>query len=171
MTKNEIIRLFEGYPNNSSKVAKEVAEKIFNSVSVDNSPFIPLAGTGTNFVTGAIKVTPGGAVDFWNAGGTQQKVGLTYNADTLYLLGLDVNQILRITNLSAVVIEGSTVRLGQNGFNLGFFGADVPQQTVSNQATSTPTDLPTALTAINNLNTIINSLRTCLLTNGLLQVP
>ena len=173
MTLEEITRLYAGYPNNSIKVANEVAEKIFNSVTSSDLDglFIPLSGTGVNTVYGPIKVRQGGAVDFYNAAGNAAKVGFTWNGEVMYILGLEALQALRITNFSDVIIEGSAVRLGQNGANLGFFGAQVPQQTVSSQVTSTPTDLASAITSINQLNTIVNSLRTCLLTNGLLQVP
>lgn len=57
--------------------------------------------------------------------------------------------------------------IGRAGQKVGFFGtAPVIKQTVSAQAFTTPTDLPTAIIQIGFLQTVVNNLRTGLGSTG-----
>jgi hypothetical protein len=60
-------------------------------------------------------------------------------------------------------VSNGDLKLGVAGSKIGFFGETTRTQiTVSNQATETPTDLETCISAITKLNTIVNSARTAI---------
>lgn len=60
------------------------------------------------------------------------------------------------------ITQSSTagLKIGLAGSKLGFFGADpIVKPTVSNSVIDIASDLPTAIAAVNNCRTVINSLR------------
>lgn len=70
------------------------------------------------------------------------------------------------TNTTTRQITGNTsagLTVAANGTKLGFFGSTpITRPTVSSQVFTTPTDLPTAITQIGYLQTVVGQMRTAL---------
>lgn len=76
-----------------------------------------------------------------------------------------INYLFQGATTADSISQASTagLKIGLAGTKLGFFGATpVVRQTVSNTAFAIPTDLPTAITQITNLQTVVASMRTAL---------
>lgn len=172
ITREKAQDLFANYNNVNFKTAKEFVDYVFDLPTSTNlsDTYIPLAGTGTKYVTGNIKFKdPNGALAFFNDVPIPvEQAKISWLFDVLGITASKAGQTLRITAFDNTVIEGDNLRLAQPGGNLAFFSAVfVPQQSVANTLFITPVDLATCITAINALNGVVADLRTGVKNYGL----
>lgn len=159
ITREEALRLFTGYTNYSMPVMRKFIDMVFGLVPPVGG-YLPLAG-GT--MTGNISMPDGTEMRFQSPDGLitygfiAQKLGTTF-----------LNTIIPGSNLqcfghdNAVFRGGESTIIGTQNKLIGFFGSGtpVPIQAVPNDVFVAPTpDFPSVVTAITDLQNVVNGLR------------
>lgn len=175
ITEQKAKELFQNYNNVNFQTAMEFVAYVFALPTPTSlGVYATYVGDPAKLFTNAQNIAGGDAnfIQFFDITNTTPRVKFRINAGNVFQLSAEVlGQDFWLKDFVTVNLQGQGMKIGKSGGTLGFFDVtEVVQQTVSSQATEVAANLATAISAINKSNTVLNSLRTALVTNGLVKL-
>ena len=159
ITKEEALRLFSGYTNNSMPVMRKFIDLVFGLVPPEGG-YLPIEG-GT--MQGNINIPQGNNLVFQSADGLTDYAFIRQNGNvtSFNVIQPDCN-LQCFANNQAVFRGGEITIIGTANKLTSFFGGTIPVgiQAVPNDIFSAPSpDFSSVITAITDLQNVVNGLR------------